>query len=74
MLADRLGVSRVYLSQLAARQNGREPSPELCVDIERATDRMVRRWALRPIDWHRIWPELVGADGAPNPEQVRDAA
>ena len=22
-------------------------------------------WDLRPNDWHRIWPELIGADGAP---------
>ncbi len=24
-----------------------------------------RRWHQRPDDWHRIWPELIGADGAP---------
>ena len=23
------------------------------------------RWELRPADWHRIWPELVGTEGAP---------
>lgn len=40
-------------------------SPELAVQIERATSQAVRRWDLRPEDWHRIWPELVGADGAP---------
>ena len=37
----------------------------LAVAIERATDGAVRRWDLRPDDWHRIWPELVGMDGAP---------
>ena len=26
---------------------------------------VVARWDLRPDDWHRIWPELVGMDGAP---------
>lgn len=25
----------------------------------------VRRWHLRPDDWHRIWPELVNTEGAP---------
>jgi hypothetical protein len=25
----------------------------------------VARWDLRPDDWHRIWPELIGAEGAP---------
>ncbi len=23
------------------------------------------RWDLRPNDWHLIWPELIGTDGAP---------
>ena len=23
------------------------------------------RWDLRPDDWHRIWPELIGTEGAP---------
>lgn len=64
-LAAELGVSSVYLSQLSARQRGREPSPELCVLIEAASERAVMRWDTRPDDWHRIWPELIGADGAP---------
>lgn len=64
-LAARLGIHPVYLSQLAKRQDGREPSPSMCVDIERATAEAVRRWDLRPNDWHRIWPELVGMEGAP---------
>ena len=25
----------------------------------------IRRWVLYPDDWHRIWPELIGAPGAP---------
>ena len=75
--AARVRVSRVYLSQLAGRQGGREPSPELCVVIERESGFRVRRWALRPRDWHLIWPELIGADGAPPvpaEAEVRDAA
>lgn len=64
-LAVRIGITPIYLSQLAARQNGREPSPELCVVIERETLGKVARWDLRPADWHRIWPELITAPGAP---------
>ena len=44
---------------------GRFPSPENCVALEQATRKMVRRWDLRPHDWHLIWPELIGAEGAP---------
>lgn len=29
----------------------------------------IRRWEIWPADWHVIWPELVGADGAPAPEE-----
>lgn len=25
----------------------------------------LRRWDLCPDDWHLIWPELIGAEGAP---------
>jgi len=25
----------------------------------------VKRWGLRPDDWHLIWPELIETDGAP---------
>lgn len=44
---------------------GRVPSAGNCVAIERATGGTVRRWDLRPQDWHLIWPELIGAEGAP---------
>jgi hypothetical protein len=43
----------------------RKPSPEYCVAIERATEGKVSRRDLRPDDWAAIWPELIGADGAP---------
>jgi DNA-binding transcriptional regulator YdaS (Cro superfamily) len=64
-MAAELRITPVYLAQLSGRQNGREPSPELCVEIERASGRAVMRWDLRPDDWHRIWPELIAAEGAP---------
>jgi DNA-binding transcriptional regulator YdaS (Cro superfamily) len=56
-----IGVSSVYLSQLAANQNGRQPSPELCVLIERASRGVVSRRDLRE-DWQRIWPELIATN------------
>jgi DNA-binding transcriptional regulator YdaS (Cro superfamily) len=45
-------------------------APALAVSIEQASDGAVRRWDLRPTDWHRIWPELKGAEGAPEPEEI----
>ena len=73
-LADRLEVSASFLSQVALNKR---PCPAvLAVEIEVATEREVKRWDLRASDWHRIWPELIGAEGAPAvPEaEARDAA
>jgi DNA-binding transcriptional regulator YdaS (Cro superfamily) len=36
-----------------------------CVAIEVACDGAVRRWDLRPADWFKHWPELIGTEGAP---------
>lgn len=41
----------------------REFPPEHCVTIEQSKG--IKRWVLRPTDWHRIWPELIGTEGAP---------
>ena len=71
--AKELGVTPIYLSQLAARQDGRLPSPSLCVVIEEKTDRVVRRWDLRPDDWHLIWPELREVEGRPELAAVKAA-
>ncbi len=62
--ARRIGVSPVYLSQVAAGQDGREASPALCVVIERESVGAVPRQDLRR-DWQAIWPELATAE----PEQ-----
>lgn len=43
----------------------RVPSARYCAAIERATEGKVRRWDLRPKDWHEIWPELRDEGGAP---------
>lgn len=57
--------SPIYLSQLAAGQNGRVPSPELCVLLERASGGAVTRKEMRPGDWAQIWPEAAQADWRP---------
>jgi DNA-binding transcriptional regulator YdaS (Cro superfamily) len=62
-LARELQVSAVMPTQWAT---GVKSVPiDRCTAIERATNGAVRRWDLRPEDWHLIWPELIGADGAP---------
>ncbi|HEY8880383.1 MAG TPA: YdaS family helix-turn-helix protein [Roseateles sp.] len=58
-LARKCGISPIYLSQLAARQDGRVPGPVLAGVIERATAGVVTRQELRPDDWALIWPELT---------------
>lgn len=63
--AKRLGITRQYLAQLEQRVDGREPSPRLAVLIERESGMAVRRWSMRPQDWHQVWPDLIGAAGAP---------
>lgn len=55
-LAEALGVSMSYLSQMAS---GAAISPARARDIEEFTGGLVTRRETRPKDWHRIWPELV---------------
>ncbi|MBN9463445.1 MAG: helix-turn-helix domain-containing protein [Burkholderiales bacterium] len=62
-LAHAVGVSEATVSQWRSHQ--KTPSPAMAVAIERASGFAVRRWDLRPEDWHRIWPELIGKKGAP---------
>lgn len=72
-LAQALSVSGSLVTQWAG---GSKPiSVARCMHVERATGGAVRRWDLRPDDWHEIWPELIGSEGAPPlPVEVRDAA
>lgn len=66
-LAGELGVRPVMVSQWGM---GRKPVPVArATAIERATNGAVTRRDLRPDDWHRIWPELVGTEGAPQPRE-----
>lgn len=63
-LAEAIGVSKSRLSQIADDSSSLRPA--MCVAIWRATDGAVMRWDLRPADWHEIWPELIGIEGAPS--------
>ena len=61
-LALRVGAS----TQAVSNWRARGVPLEHCAAIEHVTGGAVRRWDLRPDDWHRIWPELIGAAGAPD--------
>ncbi len=75
VVAARAGLAAAFVSQMV---NGvRRVPAERAADIEAACEGAVRRWDLRPDDWHRIWPELIDAEGAPDvpqAEEARDAA
>lgn len=74
-LASRLGVTKAAVHQWKLK--GRQVPLEHCAAIEAATGGKVTRRELRPDDWPRIWPELIGADGAPAVPadvELRDAA
>ncbi len=46
------------------RDGKRSFPPEFCAPLEKACNGSVSRSDMRPSDWSRIWPELVGADAA----------
>lgn len=72
LLAKAIGAHAPDVSRWAA---GQRPVPVgRCTAIELATCGAVRRWDLRPADWHLIWPELLGVDGAPEPLQLQEHA
>jgi DNA-binding transcriptional regulator YdaS (Cro superfamily) len=65
-LAEKTGVHEQSLYQ-SMTGKGAGFSPLVCARIERESDGELMRWHLRPKDWHLIWPELIGAPGAPEP-------
>lgn len=51
-------------------RDGKRSFPvERCATLETASG--IRRWDMRPDDWHLIWPELVGSPGAPKPPRIK---
>jgi DNA-binding transcriptional regulator YdaS (Cro superfamily) len=76
-LAAQLGISEQYLYQCLTGRKAM--NAEEAVRVERESGCRLHRWDLRRADWHRIWPELIGTEGAPpvpveQQEVVRDAA
>lgn len=76
-VAQALEMSEQYLYQCLSGRRAMDPAQ--AVRIERHLDGRVRRWQLRQADWHLIWPELIGAEGAPalphdQTQEARDAA
>lgn len=55
--ASRCGTTPGHLNNVAYRY--KPCGPELAVNIERESGRLVTRPDLRPDDWDRIWPELA---------------
>lgn len=67
-LAKSMGKSASFVTQMA---HGKRPVPALhAVAIERDTGGQVRRWDMRPEDWHLLWPNLIGTEGAPAPAEL----
>lgn len=62
-IAEKVGVSDPYLYQCMTGRKAMKP--EEAVRVERESAGVLRRWHLRPDDWWKIWPELIGIDGAP---------
>lgn len=61
--AMRVATTVGHLNNIA--YGGRTASAALARQLEIETNASVRRWDLRPTDWHRIWPELIATEGAP---------
>ncbi|WP_368900377.1 transcriptional regulator [Mixta calida] len=59
-LAQQMGISLPYLSQMAS---GKTPiSPRRAVEIEKYTNKKVTRIELFSETWREIWPELNSAN------------
>lgn len=72
-LATKCGTTWLHLRNVAF--SGKPCGVQLAVALEQATNGQVRRVHLRPQDWHLIWPELIGTEGATAiQEELPDAA
>ncbi len=61
--AEKVGTSVGHLNNVAYGYT--KLAPIACVAVEIESARVVMRWDLLPDDWYRIWPELIGIEGAP---------
>lgn len=60
------GLGGISVQAVCFYRDGKRQMPaDLMAELERLCGQRLRRWHFRPRDWHRVWPELVGADGAP---------
>lgn len=62
-LAEKVGMAEQYIYQCLTGRKAMKPAE--AVRVERAAGNAIRRWDLRPDDWHLVWPELIGVEGAP---------
>lgn len=68
-LARALGVQPPTVNQWVS---GKRPVPaDKCPAIEELTANKVRRWELRPKDWHAIWTNLIDSPGAPRLKRAK---
>jgi hypothetical protein len=63
-IAAQVDIDEQYLYQICAGL--KTASPALARQLHEIDQSLSLR-DLRPDDWHRIWPELIGAEGAPEP-------
>ncbi len=61
-LAGQLGLSEQYLYQCMTAR--RDLDAAMARRLEVLSNGRIRVWNVRR-DWHHIWPELVGTQGAP---------
>lgn len=68
-------LNEAYLYQCLTGR--RDMDARRAAELEAGTGGWVRRWQVRR-DWHVVWPELIGTEGAPpvpaTTTEVRDAA
>ncbi|WP_157991635.1 hypothetical protein [Caldimonas tepidiphila] len=62
-IAAKVGVNKDYLYQCMTGRGAMSPAEAVRIEFE--SEKELCRWHLRPNDWHYIWPELIGAAGAP---------
>jgi len=62
-LADLIGCHEQYLYQCL--KGLRDMDAEKAMAAETITSGELRRWDLCSKSWHRIWPDLIGTEGAP---------